>query len=214
MSSEKEIMVVDRSTLFADEYFQGYCSADQLNYTQIILDNYFYEKRSLAEKKPEYKQPIAYCLIVNPESEEIFTYQRSAKAGDYNETRLRGKWSWGIGGHIDKVDEDAKDPILTSLLRELNEEILIEKFKSPEILGYINDDDTEVGQVHFGVLYLVKTTGLVKPKDPEIAWGGFMSLESLEEICMEEEKAVESWSEIALEPLRVLLNRKEEFNGQ
>ncbi len=213
MGHQKEIMVVDRSTLFADEYFQGYCPAGQLNYAKIIQDNYFYEIRQEAEKRPEYKQPIAYCLIINPETEEIFTYQRSKKAGDYGESRLRGKWSWGIGGHIDKVDEDNHDPILTSLLREVEEEVHMEKFKSPEILGYINDDDSEVGQVHFGILYLIKTTGQVKPKDPEIGWGGFMSLESLEEICMEEQKAVESWSEIALEPLRVMLTRGNEDAG-
>ena len=204
--AQKEIMVVDRSTLFADGYFQGFSPAEVIDYYRIIQDNYFYEKRSVAETKPEFKQPIAYCLIMNKQTKHIFSYQRSAKEGHYDEKRLRGKWSWGIGGHIDRIDLEGKDPILTSMLRELEEEVFIESYDPPEILGYINDDTTEVGEVHFGILFLLRTSSTkVKPVDEEIAWGDFMPLAELEEICMNEEKSVESWSEISLDPLKRLL---------
>ena len=57
--------------------------------------------------------------------------------------------------------------------------------------------------MHFGLLYLVETTSKkVKPKDKEISWGGFMSYDQLEEICMLDDKNVETWSEISLEPIR------------
>ena len=211
MKSDREIMVVDRATLFADEYFQGFAPAGEINYAQIIEDNYFYEKRSDVETKPEYKQPIAYCLIINDQTRQAFAYQRSSTEGEYDEKRLRGKWSWGIGGHIDRCDTEGEDPILTSLMREIDEEIHVTDFDPPEILGYINDDNTHVGQVHFGILFLLRTRArIVRPKDSEISWGGFMSLEQLEEIASSPEASIESWSEISLDPMRKVLSPPKE----
>ncbi len=202
---EKEILVVDRATLFAEGYFQGFAPADGLDYFQIIQDNYFYKKRGEVEPNPAFKQPIAYAVIVNTETKYIFAYQRSV-TDSYNESRLRGMWSWGIGGHIDKIDSADQDPILTSLLREVKEEVDIKNFAKPRILGYINDDQTEVGAVHFGILYLIETKAKnIKPRDKEISWGGFMAYDQLEEICVLNERNVESWSEISLEPIRKTL---------
>ena len=202
---DKEILVLDRATLFAEGYFQGFSPADTIDYFQIIQDNYFYKRRGDVEPDPAFKQPIAYVIIANRETKHIFAYQRSATES-YNESRLRGKWSWGIGGHVDKIDDEKKDPILTSLLREIDEEIDIESFDEPKILGYINDDQTEVGSVHFGILYLIETDAkTVKPKDDEISWGGFMAYDQLEEICILNESNVETWSEISLEPIRKAL---------
>lgn len=204
---DRTIMVVDRATLFADLYFQGYSPAEEMDFEQIVMDNYFYDLRDKVETMPQLKQPIAYAIIVNKETRKVFAYQRSQKEGQYAEKRLRGKWSWGIGGHIDKSDLAAGDPIRTSLLREIEEEIVLPEFDPPEILGYINDDTTEVGQVHFGLLYLIWTSCKnIQPRVGEISWGGFLSLEELQEICVNEETPVETWSEIALTPLRQVLN--------
>ncbi|HPR89362.1 MAG TPA: NUDIX domain-containing protein [bacterium] len=208
-ASDRKIMVVDRATLFADQYFQGFAPAAAHDYQSRIQDHYVYELRNEVEVRPEYKQPIAYAIIVHKESKEVFAYQRSTKEGHYNETRLRGKWSWGIGGHIDKIDIENGNPIRASLMRELHEEVEIKQFDDPVILGYINDDETEVGSVHFGMLYLIMTSDRgVRPADPEIAWGGFMPVRQLEEIAQSSEAAVESWSEIALAPLKEALGRK------
>lgn len=209
MASDRKIMVVDRATLFADQYFQGFAPAVAHDYQSRIQDHYVYDLRDKVEVMPEYKQPIAYAIIVHKESREVFAYQRSSKEGQYNESRLRGKWSWGIGGHIDKIDIENGDPIRASLLRELREEVAIKEFEDPVILGYINDDETEVGSVHFGLLYLIRTSDRgVRPADAEIAWGGFMPISQLEEIVRSGEASVESWSEIALAPLKEALGRK------
>ena len=207
--SDRKIMVVDRSTLFADQYFQGFSPAAAHDYQALIRDHYIYDLRDKVEVMPQYKQPIAYAIIVHKETHEVFAYQRSAKDGQYEEKRLRGKWSWGLGGHIDKIDVENGDPIRASLARELSEEVKIQTYDEPVILGYINDDETEVGSVHFGLLYLVMTSDRsVRPADAEIAWGGFMSIPQLEEIYMSSEASVESWSEISLTPLKEALAKK------
>ncbi len=204
--SKQEIMVIDRSTLFADGYFQGFAPANEIDYEQIILDNYFYKNRDEVETKSQFKQPIAYCIIVNKSTNDIFAYQRSVKEGDYSEKRLRGKWSWGIGGHIDKIDVQNGNPIEASMLREIEEEVDIHHFDKPKILGYINDDSTDVGQVHFGLLFLIKTDSTkVTLKGSEAAWGGFMPFKRVKEISEEGDKAVETWSQIGLSPLMRVL---------
>ncbi len=207
---EKKIMVVDRATLFADQYFQGFSPAEVMNYEQIVLDHYFYEKRGQVEVMPQYKQPIAYVVIVQKTTGQVFAYQRSSKEAHYNEKRLAGKWSWGIGGHIDKIDLDSENPIAASLQRELSEEVEIAEYDPPRCIGYINDDTTEVGSVHFGLLYLVMTDcKQVRPRDGEIAWGGFLSIKELEEIAESNEAAVETWSLITITPLKEALGIKD-----
>jgi predicted NUDIX family phosphoesterase len=201
-----EIMVVDRATMFASGYFQGFSPADDTNYYDVILDNYSYEVRDTVENQPSLKQPIAYCVIVNKTTQKIFAYQRASKEEHYKESRLQGKWSWGIGGHIDKADLDEGDPIVASMLREIKEEVTLEKYDRPEIVGYINDDMTDVGKVHFGLLFLIRTAETaIKPRDNEIAWGGFMSIAELEEIYAANQDSVETWSGISLEPIRRVL---------
>ena len=201
--SDRKIMVIDRSTLFSDGYFQGFAPAEEIDYESVIQENYFYDLRDKVETMPQYKQPIAYTVIVHKPTLEVFAYQRAARDKHYKEKRLQGKWSWGIGGHIDKADVEKEDPIRASLERELGEEIYISSYEAPQILGYINDDLTEVGQVHFGLLYIIFTSERqIRPRDGEMSWGGFMTIAQLQDICENEDAAVESWSEIALIPLR------------
>jgi len=203
---QKKIMVVEREKLFCSDSFQGFAPADGVDYYSRIREHYRYHVRGEAENRPDLKQPIAYCLIAHRASRKIFAYQRSSKQGDYSEKRLMGKWSWGIGGHIDQIDAGGKDPIQSSMLREVQEEIHIAGFEQPQVVGYINDDENTVGQVHFGVLFLLWTDDeQVRPNDREMSWGGFKSLAELEEICADPQLSVETWSSISLEPLRTLI---------
>ncbi len=194
-------MAVENSKLFSDGYFQGFRSHDEVDYVSRILKNYKFVKRGPIEIDFGHKQPIGYALLVNPILKTVFAYQRSQKGGD---KRLHDKWSWGIGGHIEKIEEETKDPIYTSLLREVEEEITMNgSVIDIKVLGYINDDSDEVGKVHFGILYIVETDSTeIKPKDPEINIGELKPISDLENICASNELVVEGWSEIALDPLK------------
>ena len=207
MNSEKLIMVVGQELLFGTDYFEGFKPQNETDYESRILKNFKYMKRSLAEEDPTHKQPIGYCMIVNPKTKRIFAYQRSSHDAKYGEKRLQGKWSWGVGGHIDKPDVADGNPLHASVMRELEEEVEIGGETALRVLGYINNDSDDVGKVHFGVLYVVETDSAeVKPTDSEIDDGKMRPVEELERICSSPEFKVEEWSRIALEPLKQYLD--------
>ena len=207
------IMVVRGSDLFRGHQFTGFLPYHVIDYKTIILDKYGWMTRGFAEEDPNYKQPIAYSMVFNPDTKQVFAFQRSKIDKAYPEKKLQGKWSWGIGGHIEKSDLNSSgqivgsNPIIGSMLRELHEEVDVDGTIHSSVLGYINDNDN-VGKVHFGILYLIKTNAKeIKPKDPEIAEGKLRNINQLEEICAS--KDVEGWSRIAFNALKNLVNPRQ-----
>lgn len=190
--NEQEIMVIDRNVLFMGKVFQGF-QGKRVDYLKRILDMYKFMQRGKAETNPYYKQPIAYAVIVN--SNKVFAFQRASDE-NYSEKRLHGKWSIGVGGHVEKPDEESDNPILLSLQRELKEELIINGSFYINHLGYINLEDTAVDKVHFGLLYIIKTESKVTPKDPEIKQGKFFTINKLKQMSKQGE--FEAWSKIAL----------------
>ena len=215
---KKLIMVVPRDLLFPSGSFEGFTPAHHTDYESRIINNYGFMTRGregigFAEHDSNYKQPIGYTILVNPGKKMVFGYQRASQDKAYHERRLQGKFSIGIGGHIEKVDiKNGVNPIHYSLLRELNEEVQLsyngfpKNLRSPKIktkvLGYVNKEEG-VHAVHFGILYLVETDAdSIMPKDSEMQNGHLMRFNELEQICNSKEYEVEEWSKIALEPLR------------
>jgi len=195
-------MVVARRLLLGERPFQGFSPEGAHDYESLILKNYRYVLRDKAEKNSALKQPIAYCIIVNPARRELFAYKRAEVAGDYDEERLRGKWSIGIGGHIDCVDMAADNPIRASMLRELGEEIAWEGALRPAILGYINDDMDMVGKVHFGLLYRLDTEAReIKQRTKEIAEARMLNAGEWQRMLRRRDIAIEEWSRIASGPI-------------
>ena len=204
MSKEdQKIMAIEREILCSNKYFQGFLGHKEHDYESLVLNQHKIGRRGDLENDPSHKQPIGYMMVVNSETKKVYAYQRSVKDKEYGEKRLQGKWSWGVGGHIEPHDIGNGNSIRESMLRELNEEIkIIGKIKNINVLGYINDDLDSVGKVHFGILYLVEVDGSASPKDKEMAQGKMFSINELEKICSSENFDVENWSKIALEPLK------------
>lgn len=205
---QKEIVVVERGKIFGqnnENYFNGFSLQQSFDFEARILPNIKYMQRGLAEKDPSHKQPIGYCLIVNPTLKSVFAYQRSKKDEKYSEKRLQGKWSWGVGGHIERHDSII-NPIRESMQRELDEEVEIKgKIFGIKPIGYINDDSDSVGSVHFGILYVAETDAtIIDPKDGEMDHGRLRTIPELEEICSSPEFNVENWSRISMEAVKTL----------
>jgi predicted NUDIX family phosphoesterase len=198
---EKQIMAIKRSDLFKNNHFEGFLNPNNVNFENRILSKYVYKKRGLLENDPNYKQPIVYTIVINPKIKKIFTFQRGNK--NYNESRLKEKWSFGVGGHIDLVDEQG-NPIHNSLSRELKEEINLISLNKPILAGYINTEENEVDKVHFGILYIIKTDlEELQPTDAEMQQGKLITINQLEQIY--EQENMEEWSKISFPFLKEYL---------
>jgi predicted NUDIX family phosphoesterase len=154
-----------------------------------------YLARPEAEEDPSYKQLIPYCVFRC--GDDVFFYTRGSQQG---EGRLHAKRSIGVGGHISTLDRDgSQEPYLAGMARELEEEIEIESGYAEQLVGLINDDETEVGKVHLGVLHVFELDEpKVRPLEESMIETGFASITDL----LREIDQFETWSQIALEYLR------------
>ena len=204
--NEQLVMVVERNSLLGNDSFQGFVPAADADYVSRILGGFKFMKRGEAEIDPKHKQPISYGLIVNPKLGKVFAYKRSSKDKEYSEKRLHGKYSLGVGGHVEQ--SDSENPLSESLLREVEEEIGLSKdqITNARVLGYINDDSNPVGEVHFGLLYLIETSAIsISPKS-EMMHGELMDLGEVEELMGNPDVDMENWSRIAFGQLKEVLS--------
>ena len=147
-------------------------------------------ERSVAEKDVNYKQLIPYILLKN-ENSLFACYQRHG-----TETRLHGKYSAGVGGHIDEPDNqnDVVKTIEAGMYRELSEELnnFEKSYIDLKYCGIINEVESEVGLVHLGIVFVAECkNGYVPTAASELK---NMEWKSAEEIGKLDK---ELWTELA-----------------
>lgn len=158
---QENILVVKRALFDELGSFEG-LNFEPQKYLNALLSrgNNFFLARRLAETDPSHKQIIPYVLVAF--QDKVLYYVRGKKAG---EQRLVAKGSIGIGGHMNETDESlfALDEAAyrAGVEREVNEEIRIGAPFQDRIVALLNDDSTEVGQVHLGIVHVFK---LAEPK--------------------------------------------------
>src|SRR5205814_2926343 len=158
---DENILVIKRRLFDELGAFQG-LNFEPCKYLDSILlrGNNFFLPRAQAEKDPSHKQIIPYALLAH--GDKVLHYVRGKRAG---EQRLVAKGSIGIGGHMNETDESlfALDEAAyrTGVEREVNEEIKIDRPFDDRIVALLNDDTTEVGRVHLGIVHVFK---LAQPK--------------------------------------------------
>lgn len=202
MATEERVLCFKRQLLEELGVFQG-LNLDVGKYLPVVtsLSQILYLNRSEAEQDKRYKQLIPYVLILC--NDRILRYRRG-KGGQ--ETRLHGLFSVGIGGHISEEDHGLFSKQLgyhEGMRRELKEEVDIESANEVAV-AVINDDSTEVGFVHFGVVHVMRVpseeivgrrSGIVAPE--------FVSVTE----ATKDLSAYESWSRFCLANLDMLLSR-------
>ena len=154
-------------------------------------------KRIDAENDSSYKQIIPYIILQTKDHCKTAIYQRQG-----SEQRLHDLWSLGIGGHINPVDmktqkDSFKQILIAGMERELSEELnQMPENSSPEFIGVISEDITDVGKVHLGAVFRIETNSPEKflPGEElfQFIWKKTNSLHQLN---------LELWSTMALELL-------------
>lgn len=132
---------------------------------------------------------IATYTVFHRAGEEVFGYLREG-----GEERLHGKFSFGVGGHVEDYDlSETQNTIRAGAIRENKEEVGVEK--PPTFQEVIYTDADPVSQDHLGVVFTCEVEGV---GEGEIE-GTFVPLEDLQE------KDLEAWSDLLVEDLEELL---------
>jgi predicted NUDIX family phosphoesterase len=198
---EEQILVIKRELFDEIGSFQGLCPEVD-RYLQILLlkESNFFVPRSAAENDPSLKQLIPYAVFRH--NGKILHYTRGAKSG---EKRLVSKGSIGIGGHINDSDESLfsfdQSAYHNAVRREIAEELRLVGGFTERAVALINDDSTEVGKVHLGVVHLVDLESAdVRAGEKAIAELGFATRDEL----LQRRDSLETWSQIVLDGLLAL----------
>ena len=200
MPQEEKVLVFEQKVLERIGTFHG-LKFDVENYLRELFAPGIlrFMPRPQAEADPAYKQLIPYVIMTH--DGKYLNYVRGKRAG---ETRLVGNRSIGIGGHINPVDEvplfdtDFRQAYLTAVEREVAEEVTIEANHTDRVVALLNDDTTDVGRVHLGIVhYWTLDSSKIDRREQMITQMSFMGLDELREV----RDSMETWSMLCLDGL-------------
>ncbi len=148
-----------------------------------------FEPRPAMELDPSFKQLIPYLVLRDGPS--YFLMQRTRAGGD---ARLHDRWSIGVGGHLNPGDGD----LFGGLRREWHEELVADFEPTFEPLALLNDDTTDVGSVHLGVVFVADAAGRpVTVRETDKLHGSFVPPAEVAAVA----DRLESWSRLVFEAI-------------
>lgn len=191
----EHVLVIPTPVFHQVGHFQGFCG-DTDRYLDVILnpEHASYRPRSEMEQDPTFKQLIPYCVFRC--NGQVFHYQRGTAQG---ESRLHAKRSVGVGGHVSTLDlHSSHSPYREGMRREIEEEVDLASGWVESCVGLINDDETDVGRVHLGIVHVFDLDNpKVQPREKSMINSGFASPADLARQMDE----FETWSQICLKYL-------------
>jgi predicted NUDIX family phosphoesterase len=195
----EHVLVVPTPIFHSIGHFQGFSGETDRYLARLLRPEHMsYRPRPEMEQDPSFKQLIPYVVFrFTSQTGQVSLFQYTRGQGQ-GEQRLHSKRSIGIGGHISSEDSLAHSVYEEGMRRELAEEVRIETPYRASMAGLINDDLTEVGKVHLGVVHVfdVERTD-VFPCEDDIVDAGFRPVGEL----LRDREQFETWSKICLEAL-------------
>lgn len=209
-SKDELVLVVPENRVFEAGHFIG-VTTDPEKVGCVLKNAGIYREfkpHGSLEGNSELKQLIPYVVVRR--NHDYFAYVRLEGGG---ESRLSGKLSIGIGGHMNDIkihDEAAQrehSVSFTTLLqknteRELEEELAY-TFNMKDCvttrIGIINDEKDAVGSEHIGILILIQIppNADVSVREVESLEGRWMKLDEINNY----DGPIEPWTKLALDHL-------------
>lgn len=170
----------------------GIVEVEEQKIQQLIQKEGLFIPRNQAEQDESFQQIIPYVVMKN--NGQILLLLRTSKQG---EKRLHDKYSLGVGGHINNLDDQKPwNAFLKGMKREITEEVDVE-IHSIDYIGIINDTSTPVSRVHLGLLYIAEVNFKgIREKDMFMYW--WKNLEELQQYM----KLMEGWSFLTYQELK------------
>jgi predicted NUDIX family phosphoesterase len=185
--SEEQVLVVPRDRLPDSAGWYGLRTEGLGACLDLIAREGRYEPRAAMEHDPSFKQVIPY--IVLRDADRYFLMRRTRAGVDQ---RLHDRWSIGVGGHLNPGDGDLHG----GLLREWHEELDADFEPAFEPLALLNDDTTDVGSVHLGVVFAADARGRpVDVRERDKLRGAFASPQDVAAVAVD----LETWSRLIFE---------------
>jgi predicted NUDIX family phosphoesterase len=183
------VYVVPRAVVMGSDGWHGLRTSSADDLVAAIGRAGDFRPRPAMERDPGWKQVIPYLVL--RDGPRYFLMRRTRAGGD---ARLHDRFTIGVGGHLNPGDGG----IDRGLLREWQEEMTADFVPPFHLVGLLNDDTTDVGRVHIGVVYVADAEGrAVAVRETEKLSGDFVPPERVAEVA----DALETWSRIVFEAL-------------
>jgi predicted NUDIX family phosphoesterase len=189
MTPHERVLVVPRSVVPDAAGWYGLRTDGLEAFLAGVLTHARFEPRAEMERDPSFKQLIPYLVL--RDGPRYFLMRRTRAGGD---ARLHDRWSIGVGGHLNPGDED----LVGGLRREWREELVADFEPDFRPVALLNDDTTDVGAVHLGVVCLADAGGRpVAVREAHKLEGSFATAAAVEAVRDD----LETWSQLVFEAL-------------
>jgi predicted NUDIX family phosphoesterase len=183
------VYVVPRTAVMDSSGWRGVRTSRLAQLLEAIEHGGRYELRDAMERDPAFKQVIPYLVL--RDGERYFLMRRTRGGRD---ERLHDRYSIGVGGHLNPGDGGLDG----GLRREWAEELEANFVPEFQLVGVLNDDTTDVGSVHLGVVYIADAAGRpVAIRETNKLTGQFVLPTAVADVAAD----LETWSQLVFEQL-------------
>jgi predicted NUDIX family phosphoesterase len=187
--SPELVYVVPRSAVTDSAAWRGVRTWRLPELLEAIEHSGRYELRDAMERDPVFKQVIPYLVL--RDGDRYFLMRRTRGGRD---ERLHDRYSIGVGGHLNPGDGGLDG----GLRREWAEELDADFVPEFQLVGVLNDDTTDVGSVHLGVVYVADAAGRpVAIRETDKLTGQFVVPAAVADVAAD----LETWSQLVFEQL-------------
>ncbi|MEX1173625.1 MAG: NUDIX domain-containing protein [Chloroflexota bacterium] len=185
----ERVLVVDRAVIPAGAAWSGLRTEGVDAFLTTVAVHGRFEDRAAAEQDATRKQVIPYLVL--RDAERYFLMRRTRAGAD---ARLHDRYTIGVGGHLNPGD----DGPLGGLEREWREELHADFLPAFRAIGLLNDESTDVGSVHIGIVYSADAAGRpVAVRERDKLSGAFADPVEVAAVV----DGMESWSRLVFEAL-------------
>jgi predicted NUDIX family phosphoesterase len=185
--SDEQVLVVARDRVPDAAGWHGLRSEGLTAFLDVVAREGRYALRAAMEHDRTYKQIIPYLVL--RDGDRYFLMRRTRAGADQ---RLHDRWSIGVGGHLNPGD----DGLFGGLRREWREELEADFEPAFEPLALLNDDSTDVGAVHLGIVFMAEAAGRpVAVREHDKLTGSFATAEEVAAVAAD----LETWSQLVFE---------------
>ncbi len=185
----EQVLVIARELVPDGAAWHGLRTAGMDAFLADIERHARYAPRAEMEQDPGWKQLIPYLVL--RDGDRYFLMRRTKAGAD---ARLHDRWSIGVGGHLNPGDAG----LTGGLRREWREELDAAFEPDFEPVALLNDDTTEVGAVHLGIVVLADAAGRpVTVRETDKLTGGFATAAEVAEVRDD----LETWSRLVFDAL-------------